>query len=523
MNKILIVDDEKLIRDFLKKFLTSQDYTVDTAKDIDAALLLLKDNDYDCVILDIILPDKNGIFLIEKLRELEYLQPVILITGQPDIDSAKQAIKYNAYDYLTKPISNSELLAVVKNAVKQNQIRLREEELKQQQEKNRELLEAEVDKRVAELHESETKYKNFVEQALAGVYVIQNNVYKYVNKRFLDLVKYSTNDIIDKMTVIDLVRKEDKSLVNENISKIINDELDFAHYSYVMLNSKKTPLDVEVWEGKILYEGQPAIQGILLDVSERRAYNEREKQFELKLMHEHKLAAIGQLATGIAHNLNTPISVILGNAELLQLKEENTPELGKIVRQAERMNSIIQSLLTKSSREQSKKPQNFDLNLMITSELEIFKANLDFKHNVNKNLNFAENIPEFYAVYSEFSQSIMNLIQNAIDAMYKKDKKDLSIETLYDGEYVFIKISDTGCGISEKNYSKLFDPFYTTKPALEDRIKDEPSGTGLGLSSVHNLLSDYGVEINFNSEVNKGTEVVLKIPYSSVSPPSISS
>jgi PAS domain S-box-containing protein len=518
MNRILIVDDEELIRSFLKKFLSSHNFDIDTAEDIDEALLLLKNHEYDCIILDIILPDKNGLYLIEKLRELEYKQPVILITGQPNIDSAIQAIKFNAYDYLTKPISNSELLAVVKNALKQNQIRLREEELKEQQEKNRELLEAEVGNRVAELHESDTKYRNFVEQSLAGVYVIQNGIYKYSNKRFSELVNYSAEEIIDNIAVTDLVTDDNKNLVNENISKLINDKIGFAHYSYILLNKEKSPLDVEVWEGKIVYEGEPAIQGIMLDVSERRAFNEREKEFELKLMHEHKLAAIGQLATGIAHNLNTPISVVLGNAELLQLKDQESPELQKIIRQAERMNSIIQSLLTKSSREQTKKPQIFDLNLMITSELEIFKSNLDFKHNVNKKLNFAENIPEFYGVYSEFSQSLMNLIQNAIDAMYKKAKKELSIETSYDGDNVFVKIGDTGCGIAEINHSKLFDPFYTTKPAVEDRIKDEPTGTGLGLSSVRNLLSDYSVEINFESEVNKGTTAILKIPYSNVTP-----
>ena len=518
MNNILIVDDEELIRSFLKKFLSSHNFNVDTAEDFDEALLLLKNHEYDCVILDIILPNKDGIYLIEKLRELEYKQPVILITGQPNIDSAKKAIKFQAYDYLTKPISNSELLAVVKNAIKQNQIRLREDELKLQQEKNRELLEAEVEKRVAELHESETKYRNFVEQSLAGVYVIQNGIYKYVNKRFLELIKYPSEEIIDKKSVSELVVAENKNLINDNISKLINDEIGYAHYSFVIQDKEKKTLDVEVWEGKIVYEGEPAIQGIMLDVSERRTFNKREKEFELKLMHEHKLAAIGQLATGIAHNLNTPISVVLGNAELLQLKDEESPELSKIIRQAERMNSIIQSLLTKSSREQAKNPQNFDLNLMIASELEIFKANLDFKHNVNKNLNFADNIPEFFGVYSEFSQSIMNIIQNAIDAMYKKEKKELKIDTSYDGENVFVKIGDSGCGIAEKNYSKLFDPFYTTKPAIEDRRKDEPTGTGLGLSSVRNLLSDYGVEINFDSEVNKGTTVILKIPYSNVSP-----
>jgi len=518
MSRILFIDDEKIILKYFKKFLSSQNYSVDTAENYDEALMLLQNHEYECIILDIILPDKNGIMLIEKLRELKYQQPVILITGQPDLDSAKQAIKYQAYDYLAKPISNSELLAVVKNAIKQNQIRLREEELKLQQKKNRELLEAEVERRVAELHESETKSKSFVEQSLAGVYVIQNKIYKYVNRRFLELLKFSSAEIVNKISVTELVAEEYKDLVDQNISKVINNDIEFAHYASVLFTKDKKPVDVEIWENKIIYEGEPAIQGIMLDVSERRTFYEREKEYELKLMHEHKLAAIGQLATGIAHNLNTPISVILGNAELLQLKEQESPELGKIIRQTERMNSIIQSLLTKSSREQTKKPQNFDLNLMIASELEIFKANLDFKHNVNKNLNFDENIPEFYAVYSEFSQSIMNIIQNAIDSMYKKEKKDLSIRTSFEGDNVFIKIGDTGCGISEKNYSKLFDPFYTTKPANEDRIKDEPTGTGLGLSSVRNLLSDYGVEINFESEVNKGTTVILKIPYSSVTP-----
>lgn len=518
MNRILVVDDEEIIRNFLKKFLSSHKFSVDTAEDIDESLLLLKNQDYDCIILDIILPEKNGIYLIEKLRELEYRQPVILITGQPNIDSAKKAIKFNAYDYLTKPISNSELLAVVKNAVKQNQIRLREEDLKKQQEKNREILESEVEKRLAELHESETKYKNTIEQSLAGVYIIKKNVYKYINKRFLELVKYSADEIINKMSVTDLVIDEDKKNVSENYSKLINDNIQFAHYTYSIRDRDNQDVDVEVWESKIIYEGEDAVQGILLDVSERRSFYEREKEFELKLMHEHKLAAIGQLATGIAHNLNTPISVILGNAELLQMKYEDSPELTKIIRQAERMSSIIQSLLTKSSHEQSRQPQNFDLNLMINSELEIFKANLEFKHNIEKKLKFDERIPEFFAIYSDFSQSIMNLIQNAIDSMYKNDKKILTIETSFSNGKVTVMIGDNGCGIDEKNFSKLFDPFYTTKPAFEERLKDEPTGTGLGLSSVHSLLSDYAVKIDFKSEINKGTKVILNIPYSSVSP-----
>ena len=137
---------------------------------------------------------------------------------------------------------------------------------------------------------------------------------------------------------------------------------------------------------------------------------------------------------------------------------------------------------------------------------------MEFKHNVEKECQFDENLPQIYAVYSDFSQSIMNVLQNAIDSMYKKDTKKLSVITQQDDEKIIVIIKDTGCGISEENYIKLFDPFYTTKPNLDEKKGDEPTGTGLGLSTVHNLLTPYGVKIEVISELNIGTSVILRIP-----------
>jgi len=230
------------------------------------------------------------------------------------------------------------------------------------------------------------------------------------------------------------------------------------------------------------------------------------------MMHEQKLASIGQLATGIAHNLNTPISVILSNAELLQLKHSDSAELDKIIRQTDRMTEIINGLLTKSKQEQIQNPQELNINELVENELEFLNSNLEFKHNIEKEYKFASNLPEITGAYSDFSQSIMNILQNAVDAMYQKEVKKLTVKTVAGEDCIYLSIKDTGCGIDEKDYEKLFDPFYSTKPSPMERKSDELIGTGFGFFTVFNLLSLYGIRIEINSEPGIGTEIMLKIP-----------
>ncbi|MFQ6617778.1 MAG: sensor histidine kinase, partial [Fidelibacterota bacterium] len=124
----------------------------------------------------------------------------------------------------------------------------------------------------------------------------------------------------------------------------------------------------------------------------------------------------------------------------------------------------------------------------------------------------AENIPRIKGLYSDFSQSFNNLIKNAIDAMYRSDKKVLTVETGFDGENILVKIGDTGYGISEENIPKLFSPFFTTKPLVGEQKANEPTGSGLGLSVTKQILSRYGAKIDVESKVNVGTTFTVKIP-----------
>jgi signal transduction histidine kinase len=176
------------------------------------------------------------------------------------------------------------------------------------------------------------------------------------------------------------------------------------------------------------------------------------------------------------------------------------------------MSIIINRLLTKSKQEQLQDPQYIEINKLISDELEFLNSNLEFKHNVKKDIQLDNAIPPIFAVYSDISQSIMNILQNAIDAMYKRQEKKLTVVTQLKDRTIYVIIKDTGVGIDEKNYLKLFDPFYTTKPTRHDRNNTAPTGTGLGLATVYNLLTPYNIKIDVDSTVDVGTTFTLRLP-----------
>jgi PAS domain S-box-containing protein len=411
------------------------------------------------------------------------------------------------------------MIKVVQNAVKQYNLQQEEESLQERKRKYNNDLELLVAEKMKDLNESEIKYKNLVEQSLVGVCVLQNGKFQYVSPKFLELFDYTFEEVVEKLNLLDIVAPKDRPLVEKYHNKILKGILDHKQFSFTAIDKSKQEVEVEVWWGNVIYEGKTAVQAIISDISDRKIFHIKEKSYELRMMNEQKLASIGQLATGIAHNLNTPISVIMSNAEILQLKHPDSPELDKIIRQAERMSAIIRGLLTKSKQEQNQNAQMIDLNKLISNELEFLNANLEFKHNIEKEYHFAEKLPRINAVYSDFSQSIMNILQNAIDAMYKQPEKKLTVTTKLENDNIYIIISDTGVGFNEADYLKLFEPFYTTKPSPMEQINNEPTGTGLGLSTVHNLLTPYGVEIEVNSKANVGTTFSLCIPLNQVRTP----
>ncbi len=228
-----------------------------------------------------------------------------------------------------------------------------------------------------------------------------------------------------------------------------------------------------------------------------------------QLLNAEKLAAIGRYAAGIVHNLNTPLQVIMGSAELLAIKHPDNANIMRLRKAAAQMKKIIGTIISTGYRESSTEYDNIDLNEVVKDQIELLKANPFFKHNIRTELVWG-NLPLYRGIYAHFSQSLGNLIKNAIDAMYSSEQKVLSVRTGVQNNAIFIRIADTGHGIPKERMPKIFNPFFTTKPLTAS--DDRPTGTGVGLSSAKEMISSYGGEIFAESQVGKGSVFTVRLP-----------
>lgn len=229
-----------------------------------------------------------------------------------------------------------------------------------------------------------------------------------------------------------------------------------------------------------------------------------------QLLDAEKMAVIGRYAAGIVHNLNNPLQAIMGNAELLSMKHPDNQNIMNLRKAAAQMKKIISSILSTSYKESGTEYTFISLNEVLNDQIELFKANPFFKHQIQIQINLSD-LPAYGGIYHHFSQSFGNLIKNAVDSMYKSKTRILSVSTAVLNEYIIIKISDTGHGIPPAKMDKIFNPFFTTKPLSAS--DERPTGTGLGLASAKEMIGSYGGDILVESEIGKGTTLTIKLPF----------
>ncbi|MGA1795536.1 MAG: ATP-binding protein [bacterium] len=260
-----------------------------------------------------------------------------------------------------------------------------------------------------------------------------------------------------------------------------------------------------------------------------------------RLIHAEKQAIIGNSVQGVVHNILNPLTVIAGRAELLQaemnqierMHEEDSAQdpfrkeilevLGRfsqdvtaIYQNSQKIFQIVENILKKSSMEREVTPSSLDINNMIIQEMEFFKSDLYFKHQVKKNYDLDPSLKTINMVYSHLSQVLDNLVKNAIEAMYDSQVKEIAITTYQDKEQIYISVKDTGIGIPEHLKEKVFEPFFTTKASTGDAVKSQRVGYGLGLHSCLELLRPYGGDIWLESEPGLGSTFTIILPQSLV-------
>lgn len=302
------------------------------------------------------------------------------------------------------------------------------------------------------------------------------------------------------------------------------------HHSYTTSNYHESPLkltkdivvngnrrgsvEVSYWEnipaseaGIFLKEEQNLIaavaQHVELIVERRQAESDRAR-LQHQLHHADRLATIGQLAAGVAHELNEPLANILGFAQLARkspgLPAQTEQDIEKIVSSALHAREVIKKLLM-FARQMPPTKTRVNLNKTVEESLDLVESRI-VKQGIQLVLGLAPDLPDITADTTQLQQVLVNLVVNSLHATPAGGC--LTVRTLADDSQVYLIVEDTGAGMTDEVKSKLFSPFFTTK--------DVGKGTGLGLAVVHGIVTSHGGSINVESTVDHGTRFEISLP-----------
>jgi len=245
---------------------------------------------------------------------------------------------------------------------------------------------------------------------------------------------------------------------------------------------------------------------VKLEITEHKQAEEREQELQRELHLSSRLASIGELAAGIAHQINNPLTGVLGFSQRLLRKstdQEVSQDLKRIYAEAERAAKVVQNLLTFARRRQPHK-QYSDINEILESALELRAYELKTS-NIEVITDLAPKLPEAMLDFPQIQEVFLNIILNAEQAITEANGGGkLTIKTEERKGYLRTTFTDDGPGIPAENLEKIFDPFFTTKT--------KRGGTGLGLSVCHGIVTEHGGRIYARSKAGKGTTFVVELP-----------
>jgi PAS domain S-box-containing protein len=240
-----------------------------------------------------------------------------------------------------------------------------------------------------------------------------------------------------------------------------------------------------------------------------------EKELQAKYYQSQRMATIGVLAAGVAHEINNPLTAISGFAEGLkrrlpriektidqELMDDFSEYLGIILKECQRCQEIVQSLLT-FGRQTCPESSPVNLNNLVNDTLKLLQNQLKQYRKDLIQVELDESLAPVQGNESQLKQVVLDLLFNALDATQEKGAIILRTSS-GNGDWVSFSIEDTGCGIPSEHMDRLFEPFFTTKPVGK--------GVGIGLSTCYNIVDQHGGEIQVESEEGKGSTFIVKLP-----------
>lgn len=538
--EILLIEDNEADRVMISMMLSGQAgdrWVVKTASTLAEGMRLLAQpnqqagSQFAAVLLDLSLPDSHGFDTFIAIQQLAPSLPVVVLTGNADEEIALQAVHTGAQDYLSKNALTNELLQKsLRYAIERKQLeRQWREELEQRvRERTAELsaanegLQREIaERRRAEeaLQESQRFVERITNATPSIVYILDVTTRKllYANDRLQSILGYSQSDLgsMDGDALKKLVHPEDQARFTESFQELLSlkdndvqeDDSRVLHVdgSWRWLQSRKVVFR-RAADGSVRL-----VLGSAFDISDRKQAEEQSRQQQEQLVYVSRLTMLGELASGLAHELNQPLMAVTNYAQAslrrVRSDEFDRNELISWLEKTSQQALLAGEIIKRLRRLVSRRPPEqtaADINDAIREVFEMIRPEAESR-DVRVNLELVDHLPQVPTDRVQLQQVLLNLIRNGFDAMQETPaiERNLTIESaLSENDCVTVSVSDHGEGCDAQNLQQIFQPFYTTKK----------QGLGMGLSISRSIIEAHGGRLTAQPNLTRGLTFRFTLP-----------
>lgn len=471
-DKILIVDDDFLFRNSLKRLLESNHANIEAVATGVEAISRIRSSKYAAVILDLGLPDLEGMEIAFFITEKDPNCSIIILTGQGSILSAKQAVRFGCFDYLTKPCHADQVNRVLTNAIENRRLKL-------------------------ELDAAHNRNKRLAEASWESIAFFTKKAILEVNEQFCSLFDVTetyacSHTIFDFIPELSLLLTPGNEAAGQPASKIKTEAL----------HPNGTILPVELRLASLGNGKDMQWVVVIRDLTQFYQEEQNRERLEKKLTNAQRMESIGVMAGSVAHDLNNLLSSMVTLPELLLLDmPENAKyrhDINKIQKAGKQAAAVVSDLLTITRGSTSPKEVR-----NINAVVEEYKRSQDFSYlkktypNISIEIAPSPKVGNSRLSSIQVLKSIVNLVRNGLEAIESNGAVTIhtsnqcfkseyhGFETIPGGEYAVLTVADTGVGIENHHLEHIFKPFYTNKKPGDNK------GTGLGLTVIEHTMRDH--------------------------------
>jgi len=516
--RMLVVDDEEDIRYVLQEMLHAEGYEVATAEGGHEGIERVKagisiEEKFDLILIDLVMPEIDGIQMLRTVKQLDPDIGTVMITGYASVDTAVRCMRLGAYDYITKPFRMSEVTARIEEAFHKHRLILKTKQLVQElEQKNSELdrvrteieqwnktLEQKVGQQTQELKET-AEFLSCVFHAITdGIFILDREftivdvnpgilrIYglqsreQAVGERCYKAYRGRT-EVCDGCPCRTTFKTGDPQNQRTSIQDPQGQSTTWDFFTYPLIGEDGAVEKIIVYARNVTEEAQ----------------------LQQQLIYSERMAAMGEMAAQIGHELNNYLGGIWGNAQLIPINIRSGA-LNRAIEKADliyenvaRMERFTKRLMDFTGVHVQKMP--CDLNAIVQETFQFLKP-----QNRYDRIAFAteleENLPRIQADPNQIQQVLLNLFSNSADAM---QEGEIRVRTAYDpaGDWIELSVSDNGPGIPEAIQAKVFEPHFSMRK----------NGHGFGLSVCYRIVEGHRGTIEVESEVGKGTTFRIRLP-----------